>query len=131
MQHKLVAMQRTGFKLGGRNGGFAAYPTLDNSDLRSTASVVELMEYYGVPSGLNLMAIRSFLRPAMVDVWQNDRAAIRTATRMRLESLPQVPPLTWWDYVRHEPSIAMAIVFAMLCFFATLGCPNRSQSLVS
>ena len=132
MQQKLVAMQRTGFKLGGRNGGFAAYPTLDNSDLRSTASVVELMEYYGVPSGLNLMAIRSFLRPAMVGVWQNDhaamRGAMRGATRMRLESLPQVPPLTWWDYVRQEPSIAMAIVFAMLCFFATLGCPKRSTS---
>ncbi len=128
MQHKLVAMQRTGFKLGGRNGGFAAYPTMDHSDLRSTASAVELLEHYGVPSGLNLMAIRSFLRPAMVDVLQNDRAAMQAATRMRLESLPQVPPLTWWDYVRHEPSIAMAIVFAMLCFFATLGCPKRSTS---
>ena len=126
MQQKLVAMQRIRFKLGGRNGGFARFPTLDRSDLHSTASAVELMEHYGVPSGLDLMAIRSFLRHAGVDSLQIDQAAMRAAIRMRLESLPQVPPLTWWDYISHESSIAMAIVFAMLCFFAALGCPNRS-----
>lgn len=126
MHQQLVAMQRTRFNLGGRNGGFATYPTLDHSDLLSTSSAVELMEHYGVPSDLNLMALRSFLRPAMIDSWMTDEAAIRAATRMRLQGLAQVPPLTWWDYVRHEESIAMAIVFAMLCFFATLGCPNRS-----
>jgi hypothetical protein len=57
-----------------------------------------------------------------------DQAAMRAATRMRLEGLAEVPPLTRWDYVRHEPSIAMAIVFSLLCFFATLGCPNRSPN---
>jgi hypothetical protein len=127
MQQKLVALQRSRFNLGGRNGGFALYPTLDHSDLHATVSAVELMEHYGVPSELNVMAIRSFLRPAMVDSWQSDRAAMRATIRMRLESLTQVPSLTWWDYVCHEPAIAMATIFAMLCFFATLGCPNRSE----
>ncbi len=128
MQQKLFALQRTRFKMGGRNGGFATYPTLDHSDRLSTASAVELMVHYGVPSGLDLMAIRSFLRPAMIDSWMIDQGAIRSATSMRFESLPQVPRLTWWDYVRHDPSIAMAIVISLLCFFATLGCPNRSMT---
>lgn len=126
MQQTLVAMQRTRFNLGGRKGGFATYPTLDHSDLLTTSSAVELMKYYGVPSELDLMAIRSFLRPSMNDGWMVQEAVVREATKMRLESHPQVPALRWWDYVRYEPSIAMAIVFTLLCFFATLGCPNRS-----
>ena len=104
--------------------------TLDRGDLSSTSVAIELIEHYGVPSELNIMAIRSFLRPSIVDSMDSDATAVKVATKMRLESLAQVPPLTWWDYVRYETSIEMAIVFAMLCFFATLGCPNRSTSSV-
>ena len=130
MQHHLVAMQRTRFKRGGRNGGFASHMKSDHGDLFSTSVAVELMENYGVPSELNIMAIRNFLRPSIVDFWEPDTAAMKVATRRRLEGLAQVPPLKWWDYVRYESSIEMAIVFALLCFFATLGCPNRSASSV-
>ena len=126
MQKQLVAMQRTRFNMGGRSGGFAAYSTLGHSDLFSTSAAVELMEHYGVPPELNIMAIRSFLRPSTVDFWATD--TMRAATRMRLESLAEVLPLTWWATIRHEPSIAMAIVFSLLCIFATLGCPNRSEN---
>ena len=124
IRKQLVSMQRTRLNLGGRSGGFATYSTLAHSDLFSTSAAVELMEHYGVPPELNLMALRSFLRPSIVDFWATD--TMRAATRMRLESLAEVPPLTFWDYVLQEPAIAMAIVFAMLCFFATLGCPSRS-----
>ncbi len=127
MQQTIVAMQRTRFQLGGRNGGFAKYHSSPQSDLLSTSTAIELMEYYGVSSELNLIAIRSFLRPEMIDSFRSDLAAVRVATKMRFENLPQVPPLTFSDYVRHEPSILMALVFAALCFFATLGCPYRPQ----
>ena len=130
IQNQLVAMQRTRFTLGGRKGGFAVFMTSDQGDLSSTSVAVELMEHYGVPSELNIMAIRSFLRPSIVDSLDSEATAMKVATKMRLESLAQVPPLTWWDYVRYESSIEMAIVFAMLCFFATLGCPNRSTRSV-
>jgi len=130
MQHHLVARQRTRFKMGGRNGGFAAHMRLDHGDLSSTSVAVELMEHYGVPSELNIMAIRNFLRPSIVDFWEPEWTAMKVATKMRLEGLAQVPPLTWWDYVRYESSIEMAIIFALLCFFTTLGCPNRSTSSV-
>ncbi len=127
MQQTIVAMQRTGVRLGGRNGGFAKYHSSPQSDLLTTSTAIELMEHYGVPPELNLIAIRSFLRPEMVDSFRSDLAAVRAATKMRFENLPQVPPLTFWDYIRHEPSILMALVFAALCFFATLGCPYRPQ----
>jgi hypothetical protein len=124
VQQKLVEMQRVGFHYGTRPGGFAAYPKLGHGDPLATSSAIELMEHYGVPSELNLMALRSFLRPSMDSNWIIDASAIRVTTKMRLESLPAIPPLTWWDYIRHESQIAMAILFAMLCLFATLGCPN-------
>lgn len=127
MQQTIVAMQRTKFRLGGRNGGFAKYHSSPQSDLITTSTAIELMEHYGVPSELNLIAIHSFLRPEMIDSVKPDLAAVRVATKKRFENLPQVPPLTFWDYIRHEPSILMALVFAALCFFATLGCPYRPK----
>jgi hypothetical protein len=134
VQLTLVKMQRIEFNLGSRKGGFAAFPTLNHSDLLTTSSAIELMETYGLPPEINLMAIRSFLRPSMTDGWMLHDVALRDAglrfpARMRLENLLGVSPLTWTDYIRHEPSIAMAIVFALLCFFATLGCPPRVQPL--
>lgn len=130
VQQKLVAMQRVHYKFGSRAGGFAPFPKLNHSDLLTTSSAVELMEHYGVPPQLNLLALRSFLRPSYTESWMNEESAIRVATKMRLQSLPLVPPLTWLDYVRFETTIAMAIVISLLCIFATLGCPKQNTRAV-
>lgn len=125
MQRVLIASQRTGQRSGVRSGGFAAYRNLEFSDDLATAAVVELMEVYGVPDELDIMALRSYLRPSMDDHRQLLQSPVRVATRERLERITGVPPLTWWDYVRYEQTLWMASLVVLLCFYATLGSPIR------
>ncbi len=111
-------------------GGFRSYPKTDASDDNATTAAVELMQYYGVPKELNLVALRSFLRSTMRDRSQLSRSNLRgtahTATLLRLESLPDVPPISVWDYIRYESNLWMAVLLVLLCCYATLSAPNRN-----
>jgi hypothetical protein len=84
-------------------GGFRSYPKIDASNDDATTAAVELMQYYGVPNELDLVALRAFLRPTMHDRSQLSRSSLRgavhKAVRLRLESLPDVPHVTFWDSI--------------------------------
>jgi hypothetical protein len=121
----MVDFQRTRFQSGVRSGGFASTRNLDFCDALTTTAVVELMEFYGVPDELDVAALRSYLRPSIGDQQQLLQSTVRVATKQRLESIPGVPPVTWWDYVRYEQTLWMSLMVAMLCFYATLGSPMR------
>ena len=125
MQRVIVEFQRTRFRSGVRAGGFASSRQHDFSDAMTTAAVVELLEIYGIPDDLDLMALRSYLRPSTSDRQMMLQSALRVATKQRLESIPGVPPVRWRDYIRHEQTLWMALMVAILCFYATLGSAVR------
>lgn len=130
--HALLSeyQQLTG-RLGLRRGGFSPSVRLDFSNEEATTQAIELMEVFGVPEGVDLIALRSYLRPAMADRFRGlkPQACIRVASLQRLESLPDVPPLTWMDYARCEQNLIMAILLVLLCIFATLTAPNLRRTL--
>lgn len=130
--HALLSeyQQLTG-RLGLRRGGFSPSVRLDFSNEEATTQAIELMEIFGVPEGVDLIALRSYLRPAMADRFRGlkPQACIRVASLQRLESLPDVPPLTWMDYARCEQNLIMAILLVLLCIFATLTAPNLHRTL--
>ncbi len=130
MQQVIVEFQRTQFQSGVRVGGFASSRQLDFSDAMATAAVVELLEIYGVPDDLDLMALRSYLRPSTNDRQMMLQSALRVATKQRLESIPGVPPVSWRDYIRHEQTLWMALMVALLCFYATLTSAIRLPEVV-
>ena len=111
------------------SGGFCGYPKIDASDDDATTAAVELMQFYGVPDELNPVTLRSFLRPTMHDRSQlsrsNLRGGVHKAVLLRLESLPDVPPVTRWDYLRYEMNLWAAVLLVLLCCFATLSAPIR------
>ena len=112
------------------SGGFRGYPGIDTSDDDATTAAVELMQYYGVPKELDLVALRSFLRPTTHDRLKlsrsNLRGGVHKATLLRLESLPDAPPVTLWDYLRHKRNFGAAILLVLSCCYATLSAPIRS-----
>lgn len=130
MQQMIVDFQRTRFRSGVRSGGFASSRQHDFSDAMTTAAVVELLEVYGVPDDLDLMALRSYLRPTTNDRSMMLQSALRVATKQKLESIPGVPAVTWWDYIRHEQTLWMALMVAILCFCATLMSAIRLPEVV-
>jgi hypothetical protein len=126
----LANLQRLDSRLGVRRGGFASTSTLDFSDAQATADALELMQVFGVSEELDIDALRSYLRPTAHDQRLRDQAATRVVSLQRLESLPEVPPITWRDFLAHEQNLIMAILFAVLCVVATLGAPKlRVQSV--
>ncbi|PHR91474.1 MAG: hypothetical protein COA78_34025 [Blastopirellula sp.] len=122
----LVSHQVLIYKFGHPRGGFTQYTKLNHSDHRATVDAIELMQIYGVPEGVQIDALRSYLRPKHLDLWSrmHARACVRVASLQRLESLPEVQPITWMDYFRYEQNLMMAILFTLVCVFATLGAPK-------
>lgn len=122
----LVDSQRLTPRFSTRSGGFSEYDSINFSNERGTANAIDLMQIYGVPPDVRINALRSYLRPAAFDIAPSmiENACMRTASLHRLESLPEVPPLTWYDYVQHEQNLLMSIVFVSLCIFATLSAPK-------
>jgi len=114
-----------GFQLA---GGFRKYsPSVSESaaslpgDLEPTADAVELMETYGIPAGLDLNWVRSFLRPSISRRSGDQWAA--AATLDRLNHLPGAPQPTWTDRLYHERPLLAALVLVGLCLYATLCSP--------
>ncbi|GAB5406989.1 MAG: hypothetical protein Aurels2KO_52200 [Aureliella sp.] len=130
--HEMLGSLQSVESSGRRKGGFVAYPQVAASDHRATNDAVLLMETFGVPESVDLLALRSYLRPALSDRFRGlqPRALVRKATQERLESLPDVPGLSWTDYVRCEHNLIMVSLLVLLCIYATLAAPALTQSPV-
>ena len=101
-------------------GGFKAYSNSDTGSMDATACAVELMEIYGIPDGLDLNWVRSYLRPSLTaspDRW------IAAVTLDRLNRLPDATRPNWVDYCYYERSLMAAVVLVGLCIYATLLSP--------
>lgn len=119
---KLHTLKTGGFQLA---GGFTQYQTTHAvGSLISTAHAVELMEYYGVPEGLELNWVRSFLRPTVFRF--SDDKWVAAATLGRLDHLPGVSRPGWFEFLYYERSLVAAMVLVGLCFYATLISPDHS-----
>ena len=85
------------------------------------------MEYYGVPSGLDLDWVRSFLKPTWLrrspDKW------IAAVTVDRLNRLPGASYPSWYRVLYYERSLCAAIVLVGLCLYATLISPRPKRAL--
>ncbi|MFM9962450.1 MAG: hypothetical protein ACKV2Q_14655 [Planctomycetaceae bacterium] len=92
--------------------------------LEPTAYAVELMEIYGVPDGLDLHWVRSFLKPTALR-WLSDEKWIAAAIRERLNHLSDAKPPTWLEFLYYERSLLAAMVLVGLCLYATIRSPNR------
>jgi hypothetical protein len=94
-----------------------------------TSYAVELMRIYGIPDGLDLNWVRSFLRPRFVKARTEDKW-IAAVTLDRLNRLPGVTHPTWLESVYYERSLIMAVLLVALCIYATFSAtlPSRSMS---
>lgn len=119
----LVSHQCLGYRLGTPSGGFTMSTKLKFGNEFDTAAAIELMQIYGVPPAVRIDALRSYLRPSANDKWSGlqARAYIRQVSLERMNSLPTVEPITWIDYFRYEQNLIMAILFTLVCVFATWG----------
>ncbi len=123
LMRELQSLQGGGFQLA---GGFKRYAVSRTADLETTAYAVELMEIYGVPDGLDLNWVRSFLKPRSRR-FDSDRKTIAAVSRDRLERLPGVTPPGWLEVLYYERSLLAAGVLVGLCLTAVLVSPRPSQ----
>lgn len=119
-----------GFQLA---GGFRRYLTSATKssrslpgDLEPTAEAIELMEIYGIPPGLDLSWVRSFLRPSGFRL--GDDQWVAAVTLDRLNHLPEAPQPTWIDLLYHERPLLAALVLVGLCLYATACSPRPSAA---
>jgi hypothetical protein len=108
-----------GFELA---GGFRTYrnsPASMPGAPDATSDAVELMAVYGIPDGLDLNWVRSFLRPSRYA----DRKWIAAVTLDRLNQLPNVTHPTWLEYLYYERTLLAAAILVGLCLFATFSSP--------
>jgi hypothetical protein len=102
-------------------GGFRTYPNQEWGNLEATADAIELMETYGIPDGLDLNWVRSFLRPDSRR--DSPEQWIAAVCRDRLNHLPGVTGPTWLEVLYAERSLIAATVLVGLCLYATLSSP--------
>jgi hypothetical protein len=119
-------------------GGFAQYNQLrTHSELIATAQAIELMQIYGVPRGVDLAALRSYLRPSFLSGLPfigkslQNRAMVVYASKARLESIPSIAPLSWLDYVRAEAHLISSILFFALCAYAIFAAPLAKRMVTN
>jgi hypothetical protein len=107
-----------GFKFA---GGFRKLLQVESGDVETTAHAVELMATYGIPNGLDLNWVRSYLRPdsrrSSPDKW------IVAVTLDRLNHVPGVTHPSWLAILYHERTLIAAMVLVGLCLYATLSSP--------
>lgn len=104
-------------------GGFRSFRDIHSSDLNATVCAVELMQIYGVPEGLNLDWVRSYLKPSGF-YYGPRQADIAAVTLARLNAIPGVRPPSWLDYLYYERSLLAAIVLVGLCAYAVYISPK-------
>lgn len=104
-------------------GGFATF--LDEGEKwgssRSTWAAIRLMEIYGIPAGMDLDLVRSFLRekPMIFD----DRKWMRAATLDRLNHLPGITSPSVIQCLYYERTLLAAMVLVAMCLYATFSSP--------
>jgi hypothetical protein len=108
-----------GFQLA---GGFRRYRRPETGSMDETAYAVELMEIYGIPDGLDLNWVRSYLRPTMLR-WTNGEEYVAAVTLDRLNHLPGAVRPTWLEIAYYERSLLAALVLVGLCIYATATSP--------
>ncbi|HQZ69633.1 MAG TPA: hypothetical protein PLY87_31325, partial [Planctomycetaceae bacterium] len=132
----LLKMQQLHMRRLQTNGGFATYLSADGSDDNATLAAIELMEDWGVPSGIDVMALRSYLRPTNHDRNIFSRrsrrqgfvlpgGALHFVSRQRLNDMADVPAVTWGDYVRYEQNLIMSLLLIALATYALWVAPNH------
>jgi hypothetical protein len=103
-------------------GGFRTYrnsPASMPGAPDATSDAVELMAVYGIPDGLDLNWVRSFLRPSRY----SDRKWVAAVTLDRLYQLPNVSRPTWLECLYYERTLLAAAILVGLCLFATFSSP--------
>ena len=113
-----------------RSGGFKSFSTSTGCDLLSTERAVRLMQQYGINGthdingGVDILALRAFLRPRSSDQQLIDQGSVRTAARQRLDQIPGIIEPSLWDYIRLNQSLWFAMLLVGLCVYTTLGSPQ-------
>ncbi len=115
----LRAFHHTSGGWGRVNGGFRSYKSINAGDPKATAHAVQLMEVFGIPDDLNILWVRSFLRPGKI----LDQQWIAAATLARLNAIPTARFPTLFDYLYYERTILAAIALVGLCLYATFSSP--------
>ena len=92
-----------------------------SSSYAGTWYAVQLMRIFGIPDGIDVNGIRSFLRNKGFMAGQ--RRWVAFVTREALDDLPGVESLTWRDYLRYERTLIAVILLVLLCIVATLRAP--------
>ena len=106
------------------SGGFLKYPSVRSSDASATESAVRLMQHYGGSENIDVLALRSFLRPKTDWGLLTDSEMARASTLQRLDQVPAISQPTAWDYLVRNQSLWFAMMLVGLCLYATLGAPN-------
>ena len=136
----LVQLQQLNNGVFQSSGGFAVYPSVQGCNDNATWAAIELMKDWGVPAEIDVMALRSYLRPTYQDrgltgAGKTKMSGIRAGgalhfvARQRLNDLPDVPGLTWWDYLKYEQNLIMSVFLVALSVYAALAAPNRQSQL--
>lgn len=87
----------------------------------ATSYAVELMQIYGVPAGIDLNWVRSYLKPLAMR-FQNDKW-IAAATRERLDQIPGMTRPSLIEILYYERTLLAAFVLVVICFYATFSLP--------
>jgi len=135
----LLKMQKLNKSTYQKRGGFRSHQTVDSCDDHATLAAIELMEDWGVPLGIDVLALRSYLRPSYQDrglIGTDQRllpgirpgAAQHFVGRQRLNDMPEIPAVTVWDYLRYERNLIMSMLLMSLALYAVLVAPNSTAS---
>lgn len=127
----LGAYQVTDPKIFSPSGGFKLFLSLDASHPTATEAAVRLMQHYGVSEGVDVLALRSYLRPKMDFGLMRDTEMMKASTLARLDQVPGISQPTAWDYFVRDQSLWFAIVLVGLCLYATLASPSKSLATTS
>ncbi len=122
---KFQSLTGGGFQLA---GGFKQYPNVPTGSVVSTSAAIELMKVYGIPDGLDLNWVRSFLKP-MALIRLSEEKWIAAVALDRLNHLPGVRQPTWLEWLYYERSLIAALVLVGLCVYATLSSPIRQPNI--
>jgi hypothetical protein len=109
-------------------GGFFITQQAPDSDRRATLAAISLMETYGVPPALDLMQLRSYLRPNFLyDITAYDYVP-KMIARDKLDHLSDAPPLKALDYLQTDLPLWLSILLVLLLGYATISSPVRRSN---
>jgi hypothetical protein len=113
-----------------RAGGFRPVDAEKSrmGDVAATSDAVGLMEFYGIPAGLDLNWVRSFLRPSATVTPEKWMSA---ATLARLNQLSGMTRPSWLEILYYERSFLAAVILIGLCIYATVISPKPLQEPVT